>query len=194
MGNVNESYHSLAKWLRVCLKLAGLLTGNILKVSIQSLAVNSWASCLSPGRPLKIGGGIFTLGRGGAGPPGPGAGNPAAATCMAATICTSRVAPTGGGPGGPGGLASPTGPSSPGGGGGGGGASPPGLPPLPLGGTGAAISNTKHSSRLNLTLLVDNWSIDTQLSTAYASIWVACVLLWDYGLQATMVTCYNDLG
>ena len=57
----------------------GLLTGSILYVSIQSLALNRWASGLSPGRPLKIGGGSFTLGGGGVGPPGPGAGIPAAA-------------------------------------------------------------------------------------------------------------------
>ena len=49
-----------------------------------------------------IGGGIFTLGRAGAGPPGPGAGNPATAACIAATICASSAAPAGGGPGGPG--------------------------------------------------------------------------------------------
>ena len=37
-------------------------------------------------------------------PPGPGAGNPAAAACIVATICTSRVAPVGGGLGDPVGL------------------------------------------------------------------------------------------
>ena len=89
-------------------------------------------------------------------------------------ICASRAAPAGGGPASP---AGPGGPSGGGGGGSGGASPPPGPPPLPLGGTGAAISNTQCSSRLNLTLLVNNWSIDTQLSTAYASIRVACVLL-----------------
>ena len=110
---------------------------------------------------------------------------------MAATICASRAAPAGGGPGEP---AGPTGPGGPGGGGGGGAGPPPGPPPPSLGGTGVAISNTQHSSRLNLTLLVNNWSIDTQLSTAYASIRVACVLLWAYGLQATVVACYSNLA
>ena len=104
MGNVKESYHSLAKWSRVCLKCAGLLTGRILYVSIQSLALNKWASGLSPGRPLKIGGDIFTLGGWGAGPPGPGAGNPAAAACIVATSCANTAALAGGGPGGPGDL------------------------------------------------------------------------------------------
>ena len=67
---------------------------------------------------------------------------------------------SGWGPGEPGG---PAGPTAPGGGGDGGAGPPPGLPPLPLGGTGAAISNTQCSNRLNLTLLVKMWSIDTQL-------------------------------
>ena len=80
----------------------------------------------------------------------------------------------------------PAGPTGPG--------PPPGLPPPTSGGTGAAISNTQCSSRSNLTLLVNNWLIDTQLSTAYASIRVTCVLLWAYGLQATVVTCYSDSG
>ena len=111
-------------------------------------------------------------------------------SCIAATICASRAAPAGGGPSG---SAGPTGHGGPGGGSGGA-SPPPGLPPLPLGGTGVAISNTQCSSRLNLTLLVDTWSIDTQLSTACASIRVACVLLQAYGLQVTMVTCYSDLG
>ena len=98
---------------------------------------------------------------------------------------------------GPGGPGSPTGPGGPGGGGGGGsgGGGPPSRPPpLPLGGTGVAISNTQCSSRLNLTLLVDMWLIDTQLSIAYASIRVTCVLLQAYGLQVTMVACYSNLG
>ena len=128
--NVNELYHSLAKWSRVCLKLAGLLTGGILYVSIQSLALKRWASDLSPGRPLKIGD-IFTQGGGGAGPPGPGAGSPAATACIAATICANKAAPAGGHPMGSGGPAGPTGPMGPaglsrgGGGGGGTGTSPP---------------------------------------------------------------------
>ena len=77
-----------------------------------------------------------------------------AAACIAATIWANRVAPTGGGPGGP---AGPIGP----GGGGGGTAPPPAPPALPLGGgTGAAISKTQCNSKLNPTLLVDNWSIE----------------------------------
>ena len=72
------------------------------------------------------------------------------------------------GPRGPDGPTGPTGPGSPGGGGGGT-SSPPGPPPPPPGGTGATISNTQHNNKLNLTLSVDNWSIDTQLPTAYAS-------------------------
>ena len=114
-----------------------------------------------------MGGGIFILGRGGARPPGPGAGNPAAAACIAATICTSRAAPVGGGAcqsywswwpwwgwwwwqwwGSP----------------------PPGPTPPSPGGTGAAISNTQCSSRLNLTLLVNTWSINTQLMQASGSL------------------------
>ena len=121
---------------------------------------------------LKDRGRYFHSRWGGARPPAPGAGNPAAAACMAATICANRAAPAVGGPGGPASPTDPTHPGGPGGGGGGGGgvSPPPGPPPLPLGGTGVAILNTQHSSRLNLTLLVDNWLIDTQLSTAYASI------------------------
>ena len=60
---------------------------------------------------------------------------------------------------GSGGPASPTGP----GGGGGAAGPPPGLPPLAPGETGVAISNTQCNSRLNLTLLVDMWLINTQL-------------------------------
>ena len=162
IGNVNESYHSLAKWLRVCLKLAGLLTGGILYVSIQSLALKRWASGLSPGRPFKIGGGTFTQGGGSARPPGPGAGSPAAAACIAATSCANKAAPAGGGPRGPGGPAGPTGPMGPAGpgggghGGGGGTSPPPGLPPSPPGGTGAAISNTQCNGKLKLILLDDH--------------------------------------
>ena len=113
---------------------------------------------------------------------------------MVATICASRAAPTGVGSGGPAGPTGPGGPGEGGGGGSGGASPPPGLPPPPPGGTGVVISNTQHSSILNLTLLVDNWLIDTLLSTAYASVHVTCVLLWAYGLQATMVTYYSDLG
>ena len=94
MGKVRESYHSLAKWSNVCLKLAGLSTAGILYMSIQSFALNRWASGLSPGRPLKMGGGIFTLdGGGGARAPGPG--SPAAAACIAATIRANKSAPSG---------------------------------------------------------------------------------------------------
>ena len=125
------------------------------------MALNRWASGLSPGIPLKIGGGNFTLGGRGAGPPGPGAGIPAAAACMAATIWANRAALAGVGPGGPGG---PTGPASPAGpsmgsGGGGGGISAP--PPAPLlgGGMGVAISKTQCNNALNPTLVVENWSM-----------------------------------
>ena len=97
--------------------------------------------------------------------PGPGAGNPAAAACIAATNWASRAALAGGGPGGPGGPAGPTGPTGPGGPGGGGGGSggggagpPPGPLAPPPGGTGAAISNTQCNNGLNPTLVVDNWS------------------------------------
>ena len=167
IGNVNESYHSLAKGSRVCLKLAGLLTGGILYVSIQSLALKRWASCLSPGRPLKIGGGIFTQGGGSTGPPGPGASSPTTAACITATIHANKAAPAGGGPRGPGGPTGATGPMGPAGlgrGGGGGGSSrgtglPPGLPPPPPGGTGAAISDALCNGKLNLTLLVNKGSI-----------------------------------
>ena len=120
---------------------------------------------LSPGRPLKMGGGIFTQG-GGAGPPGTGAGNLAAAACIAATICTNKAALEGGVSGGPSGHAGPTGPTGPlgpagpsgGGGGGSGGTGPslPGPPPLPLDGPGAAIMNTHCNGRSNLTLLINN--------------------------------------
>ena len=72
-------------------------------MSIQSFALNRWASGLSPGRPLKIGGGIFTLdGGGGARALGPG--SPAAAACIAATIRANKSAPSGVGLGGLGGL------------------------------------------------------------------------------------------
>ena len=106
---------------------------------------------------FKIGGDIFTLDGGGA---GPGPGNPAAAACIAATNWASRAAPVGGGPGGPGGPAGPTGPTGPGGpdgGGEGGGAGPPPGPLAPPpGGTGAAISNTQCNNKLNPTLLVNS--------------------------------------
>ena len=85
------------------------MTGSILYVSILSLALNRCASGLLPGRPLKIGGGNFTLGGQGAGPPGPGVGIQAAATYMAATIWANKVAPAGGGPAGPTSPAGPTG-------------------------------------------------------------------------------------
>ena len=117
---------------------------------------------LSPGRPLKIGGNIFSLGGGSTGP-GPGASNLAAAACIAATNWAKKAAPVGGGPGG---SASPTGPTGPGGpgggggGGGGGGASPPSGPLAPSpGGTGAAISNTQCNNKLNPTLLINSQSI-----------------------------------
>ena len=141
----------------------GLLTGSILYVSIQSLALNRWASDLSPGVPLKIGGGNFTLGSGGVGPPGPGAGIPVAAACMVATIWASRAALAGTGPRGPGGPAGPTGPAGPGTGGGSGGIgdggiTPPPAPP-PGGGMGVAVSKTQCNNQLNLTLVVNNWSM-----------------------------------
>ena len=107
------------------------------------------------------GGDIFTLGGWGAGPPGPGAGNPAAATS-----CANKAALVGGGPGGPGGPTGPTGPTSPGtgGGGGGGGTAPPPAPPAPPapppgGGIGAAISKAQCGNELNLTLLIDSRSL-----------------------------------
>ena len=106
---------------------------------------------------LKDRGRYFNSRQGGARPPGPGAGNPAVEACMAATIYASRAARAAWEPSGPGGPTGSTGPGGPGGGGGGGGAGPPpGPPPPSLGGTGATISNTQCSSRLNLTLLVDN--------------------------------------
>ena len=42
-------------------------------------------------------GDIFTLGVGSTGPPGPGAGNPLAAACIAATIWADKAALAGGG-------------------------------------------------------------------------------------------------
>ena len=88
---------------------------------------------------------------------------PAAAACMAVTICANKAAPAGRGPAGP---AGPTGPArhlesgrggGSGGGSGGGVAGPPaGLPPLPPGGTGAAILNAQCNNKLNLTLLAIN--------------------------------------
>ena len=126
----------------------GLLTGSILYVSIQSLALNRWAAGLSPEVLLKIGGGKFTLGGGGAGPPGPGAGIPVAAACMAATIWASRAALVGMGPGGPGGPAGPAGPGMGGGGGSRGITAPPPAPP-PGGGTGVAILKTQCNNELN---------------------------------------------
>ena len=101
---------------------------------------------------LKNRRGSFTLGGGGAGPPGPGVGIPAAATWMAATNWANRAAPVNGGPRGP---AGPTGPGTGGGGRGSGGPPPPPAPPLG-GGTGAAISKTQCNNRSNLTLVVDN--------------------------------------
>ena len=131
MGKVRESYHSQAKWSNVCLKFAGLSTAGILYVSIQSFVLKRWASGLSPGRPLKIGGGIFTLG-GGGGALAPGPGSPAAVACVAATIGANKSTPSGSGSGGP------AGPAGPGGGQGGG---APG-PPCPAGG-GVAIRKTQ---------------------------------------------------
>ena len=89
---------------------------------------------------------------------------PAAAACMAATICANKAAPAGRGPGEPAEPAGPAGPARPVGSGGasGGGAGPPaGLPPLPPGRTGAAISNAQCNNKLNLTWL----STDTQFPT-----------------------------
>ena len=95
-----------------------------------------------------MGGDIFTLGGWGAGPPGPGAGNPAAAACIVATSCANKAALVGGGPGGPGGPASP----GTGGGSGGGGTAQPLVPPAPPapppgGGIGAAISKAQCSNK-----------------------------------------------
>ena len=43
-------------------------------------------------------------------------------------------------------------------------ATPPPGPPIPhLGGTGAAISNTQCNNKLNPTLLISNWSIESTL-------------------------------
>ena len=100
-------------------------------MSIQSFALIRCASGLSPGKPLKIGGGIFTLG-GGGGAPGPGGGSTAAAACIACTNWASNAGP----------------PPS---GGGGGAPGPP--PPAPAGGGGgAAILNAQLSWLLNRTL------------------------------------------
>ena len=150
MGSVKESNHSPGKWSRVCLKFAGLFSGSILQVFIQSLALKRWASGLSPGRPLKIGGNIFTLGKGGAGPPGPGAGNSSCCSLhgsyhLCQQGCSSRWGPWW-----------TCGPARPMGSSGGGAGPPAGLPPLPPGGTGAAISNAQCNNKLNLTLLVIN--------------------------------------
>ena len=75
---------------------------------------------------------------------------PAAAACMAATICANKTAPAGGGP------AGPDRPMGSGGGDGGGTGPPAGLPPLSPGRTGVAISNAQCNNKLNLTLLVIN--------------------------------------
>ena len=101
---------------------------------------------LSPGKPLKIGGGIFTLGWGG-GTLGPGGGSATAAAFMACTNCAKRVAP----------LGAPGLPGPPMGGGEGGGVGAPGPPPPaptpapapPGGGGGAAIMNTQLSGLSN---------------------------------------------
>ena len=77
---------------------------------------------------------------------------PAAAACIAATICANKAAPAGRGPSGPGGPAGPAGPMGSGGGSGGGAGPPAGLPPLPPGRTGAAISNAQCNNKLNLTI------------------------------------------
>ena len=66
---------------------------------------------LSLGSPLKMGGGIFTHGRG-MGPPGLGVGSTATAACMAATVWANNAAPVGaapGAPGAPGDLVDPVG-------------------------------------------------------------------------------------
>ena len=115
-------------------------------MSIQSFALIRCASGLSPGKPLKIGGGIFTLG-GSGGAPGPGGGNATAAACIACTNWANSAGPPPGGGGG--GAASP--PPS----GGGGAPSPPPPAPAPApagGGGGAAILNAQLSWLLNRTL------------------------------------------
>ena len=55
-------YHSQAKWFRVCLNLSIYWSSLECIASIQSSVAYMWVSGLSPGSPLKMGGGIFTLG------------------------------------------------------------------------------------------------------------------------------------
>ena len=64
---------------------------------------------------------------------------------------------------GPAGPTGPTGPGSPSGGGGGEAGPPPGHPAPPPGGTGAAISKTQCNNKLNPTLLINNWLIESTL-------------------------------
>ena len=118
---------------------------------------------------------------GGGARPGPGACNPAAAACIAATNWANRVAEAGGGPGGPASPTGPTGPGGPGGGssgGRGGGAGPPPRPPAqPPGGTGAAISNTQCNNKLNPTLLVDSRSIELSPYSLYKHLSRLCAFI-----------------
>ena len=121
----------------------------------------SWG--LSPGNPLKIGGGILTLG----GAPGPGGGSAAAANCIACTNCARRLGPPGPLPGGGGGGA----PGPLPGGGGGGAPAPPAPAPAPAGGGGgAAIINAHLSWLLSLTLCPN--------TALYASALVACAVFY----------------
>ena len=152
MGNVNESYHSLAKWSRVCLKLAGLLTGSIsIHPVISSEEVSFWSLSWKTLKNRR-----YFYSRWG--------------WCQAwawgwqFSHCGLHSSyhlgqQSGSSRWGAWGSAGPTGPGGPGGGSGGGGGDgaspPPGPPPPPLGGTGAAISKTQCNNKLTLTLLVD---------------------------------------
>ena len=72
-----------------------------------------------------------------------------------------------------------------GGGGSGGTGPPPALPPG--GGTGAAISKTQFNSKLNPTLLVDNWSIEllhmqASWSLVYCYRLIDCKQPWSFAI------------
>ena len=55
-------YNSHAMWFKVCLNLSIYWSSLKHIASIQSSVTYMWASCLLPGSPLKMGGGIFTQG------------------------------------------------------------------------------------------------------------------------------------